>query len=107
MRKALFCFPLAAILAVSVVMAPLAQAAKPAPQSAMHLETSKADLADVTAIQEILRSLMEASNKHDIDSVLRHYAPGFISGDSLSLKDIRGLIQDTWQTVPHIKYDSQ
>jgi hypothetical protein len=73
----------------------------------MHLETGKANVQDVNAVQEVLRDLMAASNRHDLEGVLRHYSPNFTSGDSLSLSDIRGLIKDTWQMFPDIRYDSQ
>jgi len=108
MRKIVFSLSLIATLAtVAIGPAAIVQAAKTAPSAAMHLETSKADLQDATAVQELLRDLMAASNRHDLDGVLRHYSPTFSSGDSLSLKDIRGLIQDTWTMFPDIHYDSQ
>lgn len=55
----------------------------------------------------MLQDLMDASNRHDLDAVLKHYSPNFTSGDSLSLKDVRGLVKDTWQMFPDIRYDSQ
>jgi len=73
----------------------------------MHLEKPKADLQDATAVQEVLRDLLAASNRHDIEGVLRHYSHAFTSGDSLNLKDIRGLIEDTWKMFPDIRYESQ
>jgi hypothetical protein len=109
MRKIVFYLSLIASLA-TLAFGPTAtvSAAKPTTPAAMHLESSsKADMQDATAVQELLRDLMTASNRHDLDGVLRHYSPTFSSGDSLSLKDIRGLIQDTWTMFPDIHYDSQ
>lgn len=107
MRKIVFSLSLITALATSAVLPVVSYAAKPAPSSAMRLETPKAELQDITAVQDVLRDLMAASNRHDMEAVLKHYSPNFISGDSLSLKDIRGLIQDTWKMFPDIKYDSQ
>jgi ketosteroid isomerase-like protein len=71
------------------------------------MDAPKAGLQDAAAVQEVLRDMMTASNHHDLDGVIRHYAPSFSSGDSLSVKDIRGLIQDTWTMFPDIRYESQ
>ncbi len=102
-------FTLALVFGLSATApAPLsAQAARTEPAAAMHLEAPKGSAQDVSTVQTMLRNLLEASNRHDIDGVLKHYSPGFTSGDSLNLKDIRGLIQDTWQMFPDIKYSSQ
>lgn len=109
MRKIVFSLSLIATLAtMGIASTATVQAAKTAPTTTMHLEaSSKADLQDAAAVQQILRDLMAASNRHDLDGVLKHYSPTFSSGDSLSLKDIRGLIQDTWTMFPDIHYDSQ
>ncbi len=107
MRKIVFSLSLLAMLATSPLGLPVAHAAKTVPAPSLHIEVSKTDLQDATAVQEVLRDLMAASNRHEMDGVLRHYSPNFSSGDSLSLKDIRGLIQDTWKMFPDIKYDSQ
>ncbi|MCE3233856.1 MAG: hypothetical protein K0Q50_36 [Vampirovibrio sp.] len=107
MRKIVFSLSLITMLATSAALPLVSHAAKPAPSSPMRMETPKADLQDMTAVQEVLRDLMAASNRHDMEGVLKHYSPNFISGDSLSLKDIRGLIQDTWKMFPDIKYESQ
>lgn len=114
MRKFVLSLSLMTLLASSVALLPLpAYANKPVPQPATmrldtpHLEATKADLQDVAAIQEALRDLLDASNRHDVDSVLKHYSPNFTSGDSLTLKDIRNLILDTWKMFPDIHYDSQ
>ncbi len=107
MRKFVFLLSLTLLLASCPIGAPAAQAAKTAPASAMHIETQQASLQEATAVQELLRNLMAASNQHNVEGVLRFYSPGFISGDSLSLKDIRGLILDTWKMFPDIKYESQ
>lgn len=68
---------------------------------------TKAELQDISSVKLMLQDLMDASNRHDIDAVLKHYSPNFTSGDSLNLKDVRGLVQDTWQMFPDIHYNSQ
>jgi len=109
MRKIVFPLCLIALLAAPLNSNLTAQAAAKAtmPAPAMHVENAKTDNQDMAAVQELLRDLITASNKHDLEGVLKHYAPDFTSGDSLSLKDVRGLIQDTWQMFPDIHYDSQ
>jgi hypothetical protein len=109
MRKLILSLSLITVLASSIALSGPANAAKTTspPTSAMHLDTPKTDLQDMTAVQGILHDLLDASNRHDLDGVLRHYSPSFTSGDSLSLKDIRGLILDTWKMFPDIHYDSQ
>jgi ketosteroid isomerase-like protein len=111
MRKIVFPLFLVALLATPLTVSlPAEAAAKMLSSSATHLEPTKADNQDaaaVQAVQAVLHDLINASNKHDLDGVLKHYSLTFTSGDSLSLKDVRGLIQDTWQMFPDIHYDSQ
>lgn len=107
MRKNVFPLALILTLALSTSFSSKAFSAKTANPSAPHLEASKAELQDANAVQEVLRDLMAASNRHDLEGVLKHYSPNFSSGDSLGLADIRGLIKDTWQMFPDIKYNSQ
>jgi ketosteroid isomerase-like protein len=108
MRKIVFPLCLMALLTAPLTTVLPAQAApKNPPATVMNVGAPKVDNQDMVAVQEVLRDLMAASNRHDLDGVLKHYAPNFTSGDSLSLKDVRGLIQDTWQMFPDIRYDSQ
>jgi hypothetical protein len=109
MRKLALSLSLVTLLTTSLGATPLALASKPAaaPPAAMYLDTPKADLQDMAAIQELLRDLMDASNRHEINAVIRHYSPNFTSGDSLGIQDVRGLIQDTWKMFPDIRYESQ
>lgn len=107
MRKTVSFLSALALMVTGLMTVPAVEAAKTASTPTMHIETSKADVPEVAAIQAMLSELLQASNKHDLDGVLKHYSPSFISGDSLSLKDIRGLVQDTWKMFPDIRYDSQ
>lgn len=50
--------------------------------------------------------LMKASNQHNIDNIIKHYNSHFMSGDNLSISELKGLVQDTWQTYPDIVYTS-
>jgi ketosteroid isomerase-like protein len=75
--------------------------------SSMQLQKDKSGLHDETAVQAILKDLLDASNRHDVDAVIRHYSPSFTSGDSLSLKEVRSLILDTWKMFPDIRYETQ
>lgn len=84
-------------------------AAKPGAVSVapLHVEAPQSQVQDVANVQRMLAELLDASNQHDLKGVLKHYSPHFTSGDSLSLKDIRNLIQDTWGMFPDIRYESQ
>ena|GEM_PF-1838296 len=75
--------------------------------SSMQLQKDKTGVHDESAVQAILKDLLDASNRHDVDAVIRHYAPNFTSGDSLSLKEVRSLILDTWKMFPDIRYETQ
>lgn len=107
MRKTVLSLSLLVTLMSTGSFTPLSLAAKPANPATAQLQTSKADTQAISAVQELLQDLMAASNRHDIEGVLKHYSHNFTSGDSLSLTDIRGLIKDTWQMFPDIHYDSQ
>ncbi len=52
-------------------------------------------------------SLQQASNTHDIEAVLSHFSPQFVSGDNLNIKDLRQLVEQTWQQYPDITYAVQ
>ncbi|MEM0951363.1 MAG: hypothetical protein AAGI66_04365 [Cyanobacteria bacterium P01_H01_bin.74] len=69
--------------------------------------SAKLETADEKALHQILQNLLEAANTHDIKALLKHYSPHFISGDSLSLKDVKSLIEDTWKAFPDIQYTSK
>jgi ketosteroid isomerase-like protein len=75
--------------------------------SSMQLQKDKAGLHDESAVQTILKELLDASNRHDVDAVMHHYSPNFTSGDSLSIKEVRSLILDTWKMFPDIHYETQ
>jgi len=62
---------------------------------------------DVVALLKKLSELNEASNKHSLDGVLAHFSPAFVSGDNLSLAEVRQLIEQTWGLYPDIKYHLQ
>jgi hypothetical protein len=65
------------------------------------------DSADVKSLLEVHRGMLEASNRHDLQGVLRYYSPSFISGDNLRLEQVRHLIEDTWKIYPNIAYVSR
>lgn len=114
MQKQVLALSLVSVLTASPGLIPVAQAAKPAPPApaSMHIEAPKQELKngevqELAEVQAMLNDLLAASNKHDLEGVLKHYSAHFTSGDSLSLKDVRGLIMDTWKMFPDISYASQ
>lgn len=73
----------------------------------VHLIGTTADSPDAASIMDIINNLMAASNKHDIEGVLRDYSPGFVSGDNMSLDQVKKLILETWSVFPDIHYATQ
>lgn len=59
---------------------------------------------EVTRLLAKVEALVAASNDHSIEGVIRHFSPNFVSGDNLSLRDMRQLIEDTWALYPDITY---
>lgn len=62
---------------------------------------------DIANIQKLLTALLKASNSHNLDAVLQSYSPRFVSGDNLTLDEVRSLISETWKTYPEIKYQTK
>ena len=62
---------------------------------------------DVSTIQKLLTRLLKASNSHNLDAVLQSYSHRFVSGDNLTLEEVRSLISETWTTYPDIKYQTK
>ncbi len=62
---------------------------------------------EIKSITSVVEELVTASNVHDLEGVLKHYSPDFISGDNLSLEQIRHLIEETWTVYPDIQYETK
>lgn len=77
------------------------------PVDQMRVVGAKSNDEEVKNILKLVNDLIAASNRHDLDGVINHYAPRFVSGDNLSLEDIKNLILETWKTFPDIKYNTQ
>lgn len=65
------------------------------------------ELEDVSTILNVFEELLQASNDHSLNGIIRHYSPTFISGDNFNLKQIQQLIEETWEAYPDIHYKSQ
>ena len=65
------------------------------------------DADDVNVILSLINDLMKSSNAHDIDGVLGSYSPRFVSGDNMTLDQIKKLIQETWSVFPDIRYQTE
>ncbi len=61
----------------------------------------------VQALLATFTDLVQASNRHSIEDILKHYNPQFISGDNLTLDQVKSLILDTWKSYPDICYESK
>jgi ketosteroid isomerase-like protein len=75
--------------------------------AAIHVVGAEQDSPDVKSILDVVQDMVSASNRHDLDGILKHYSPRFVSGDSLTLDEIQRLIQETWKTYPDIRYETQ
>jgi len=65
-----------------------------------------AQSADIQSIVAIVDDLLGASNSKNLAGILNHYSPSFVSGDNLTLDQVRKLIEETWQVYPNIRYQS-
>ncbi len=84
------------------------EAATPvAPYEQLHVYGADENSASVKEIVETFKDMVEASNQHSIENVLKHYNPQFISGDNMTMAQIKDLIQETWESYPDIRYDSK
>jgi hypothetical protein len=83
------------------------QHATTAGYSGIHIVGAQPDANEVAELLTAVRDLLAASNRHDMDSVLKHYSPRFVSGDNLSLDQVQKLISETWKIYPDIRYHSQ
>ena len=61
------------------------------------------NLTEAQEIEELLDDLENNWNLHDINKVTRHYADGFVNGDSLDLESVKKLTLELWEAYPDIK----
>ncbi len=106
MRKSFALLTGLVLMIQGAVPAPMVYAANPV-SAGVNIEGAKADSPEVRSIMAMIQDMMEASNSHDLEGVLKHYSPRFVSGDNLTLEEIRNLIEETWETFPDIKYTTQ
>jgi ketosteroid isomerase-like protein len=79
----------------------------PAPTSTGSAAEDTAPAApEEASTRQFMAKLNEAANRHDVDSLLKHYAPDYISADGYNLTQLKQLLQDTWATYPEIVYAS-
>lgn len=109
MRKQLFSGLLTVAFLAASAGAMSVQAASPLPAQAsgIHVVGAEQDSKEIRSILAMIEDLMAASNAHDLDGVLKHYSPRFVSGDNLELREIKNLIQETWDLFPDIKYTTE
>lgn len=61
---------------------------------------------DVQHIVAMVNQLLQASNQKNLDGILNYYSPAFVSGDNLTLEQVRKLIEQTWAVYSDIHYSS-
>ncbi len=95
------------LLGLGLWLATFPAVAAPAPKQPTYRVVGTAvSSQDVTEIVTLLNELVSASNRHDSETILKHYSPRFVSGDNLNLDQLRQLIEDTWKMYPDIRYES-
>ncbi len=62
---------------------------------------------EATKLVNLYNNLVKASNDHDINEILSFYNPSYISGDNLTLTQMKSMIEDTWKAYPGICYTSK
>ncbi len=62
---------------------------------------------DVQDLLAVYSDLNNALNRHDINDFLKHFNPSFISGDNLSLAQLKKLVTEAWEAYPDICSDSK
>jgi hypothetical protein len=58
----------------------------------------------VQALLATIQGMTMAANNHQLCAYLKYYAPRYTSGDNLSLEQVKGFIEETWQQYPTIQY---
>lgn len=61
----------------------------------------------IDPIENIVDSLYEAWNKHDIDKVMSFYAKDFATGDGIKQEDYKLMTESLWKSYPDIKIENQ
>jgi hypothetical protein len=85
----------------------LQQTTKPLTLSEVVFTGVKADSQDAKELFALLKQLLNASNNHNIEEILKHYGSQYYSGDNLNLGQVKSLIEETWATYPSICYASK
>ncbi|MBX2859619.1 MAG: hypothetical protein KTR14_00160 [Vampirovibrio sp.] len=106
MNKFFSCL-LAVTVSLSIMTPTWAAAATINPDETIRVVGTEQNSEDVKSILSLIQELMDASNNHDLPGVLKNFSPRFVSGDNLSLQDVKNLIEDTWKTYPDIKYETK
>ena len=101
-------FAIVVSLIVVSLLGQLSVDAKPLTSSELPSSTLRlSDSATLSAsLEAFVEALMQASNQHDIDAVIRAYSLNYQSGDGLDRDDLRQMIQRTWELYPDIQYTS-
>ena len=60
--------------------------------------------ASVKSLLSTIEAMTVAANTHQLQGYLKHYAPRYTSGDNLTLSQVKGFIEETWQQYPNIQY---
>ena len=58
----------------------------------------------VKSLLATIEAMTVAANTHQLQGYLKHYAPRYTSGDNLTLEQVKGFIEETWQQYPTIQY---
>jgi hypothetical protein len=67
---------------------------------------SEPDSPTVKDLEATYSDLVQASNTHSMEDILKHYSAQFMSGDNLTIAQMRDMIRETWDSYPDIIYNS-
>lgn len=81
------------------------------PQSAaFSINAEKKDINnidEVRVINELLSSVENDWNNHNLKGVFKYYAEDFVNGDGLSIESVKNLTKELWEAYPDIKSESK
>ena len=78
--------------------------------TAFSINAENKDVNNITEVQkvnELLDTLENDWNSHNIDRLIKYYSDDFVNGDGLDINSIKNLTVELWEAYPDIKTKSQ
>jgi hypothetical protein len=58
-------------------------------------------------VRQVMHTLHQAANAHDVSGILKFYAPDYVSGDGFNVTQLKSLLEETWQAYPTMTYQNR